>query len=486
MGKTSKWASLPKQIKELMLVRQVEAGNEANPEAFILQISRSKSGGGFDWCNTPEGSTFWDTVTNESNFKLFFQKYSRRSAREKYPKYVAPPSKVVCLYTGKYALKKNTGVFSDYSDYSGARFHHDDDEVTSTPDGFAHIEDDDLTFFSDEYYFTDRLDDYRICWDEWNDCHEWKNNCRHGYTSSYGSGWFNSEDEVYSSDSATYFMSPDVAESRGYYYLESADDYIHEDERYRFEEKNNAGYHDLERLWDCDMHNTKFTIGFEVEKEDDDAYQIKYQKLYNDTKWIKESDGSLDSGNGYELVSPVYDLYGKKLDADITRDDLVTLIDAEYSSNCGGHINIGSNSFTTKELNEGLSCFYPLLYAMYENRLGQTYCVAKNKNEYHQGNEKYSAIYVKSKVLEFRIFPAVRDVKNLIWRRDLMRIFVNNINKSEVDVLKMLVNKKSLLYKHLSKIFSEDKIMQKANLFIKYSKLYNNRNLDNNRGGLAI
>jgi hypothetical protein len=165
------------------------------------------------------------------------------------------------------------------------------------------------------------------------------------------------------------------------------------------------------------------------------------------------------------------------MDKEIKGDDeLRDLIDADYSDNCGGHINLGSTMYTPTQLFAGLSAFMPLMYSMYTNRLTRTYCQAKRKHNYHSP-DKYSAVYIKDNVVEFRIFSAVRSIKNLLWRRDFVRIMCDNINKSELDVLKMLVNQNSKLYKHMRKIYSQDELLDKTKQFIYYSERFNDKKL---------
>ena len=267
----------------------------------------------------------------------------------------------------------------------------------------------------------------------------------------------------------------------GFRWCSRRDEWVHEDDDddYNDEEdcnKDNASYHSLDRM-DRRVGQCKFSVGFEIEKEDTAACEISYNKLYRETDWIKENDGSLNDSNGYELVSPIYDLYSDRLDEDIKKnDDLKTLINGDYSSNCGGHINISSTEYNPEQLFEGIIGFVPLLYGLYENRLHKNYSQAKKKHEYYNKN-KYSAIYIKDNVVELRLPPAVKNVTNLLWRRDLVRIMCDNINKSESDVLRLLLNQNSKLYKHLRKIFPQDKVVDKIEKFIYYSNTYNNKKL---------
>jgi hypothetical protein len=115
---------------------------------------------------------------------------------------------------------------------------------------------------------------------------------------------------------------------------------------------------------------------------------------------------------------------------------------------------------------------------MYENRIEEYYAKAHSKHKYHEMQTKQSAVYVKNHVLEFRIFPAVKNVKNLLWRRDLLRIMCSNINSSEIDVVKMIANPKSKLHIHMRQIFTIDTMVKKIELFVKYSKMYNDKNIE--------
>jgi hypothetical protein len=218
-------------------------------------------------------------------------------------------------------------------------------------------------------------------------------------------------------------------------------------------------------------------MGFEVEKEDREVRNSCYHDdLPN--HWTKERDGSLSDSSGFELISPVYNFFDVLHEQDIAASNLLTNhINAKHSKACGGHIHIGSKLYTTEQIFEGISSFLPVLYSLYETRLDVNYCKAKKKHEY-LNRDKYSAVYVRDTTVEFRIFPAVKSVDNLKWRIDLLRIMVRNFGKSERDVLTMLCDRKSLLHEHLLKVINADKMLQKVALFVKYSSIYNDTNLD--------
>lgn len=361
-------------------------------------------------------------------------------------------------YPGEYALRSECKYADENQAYALAR------DVYRTIHG--------------SYFIGGTSDSLDIVWSEFNG--DWL--CTDNDYVYYGYVGRRNEDYFYSRSAvcigSEYYYSAEVAEDCGFRYHRGHDEWYEEGD-YPYEVSEcNASYHDLSRR--DHSNNSVFKIAFEIEKEDSEAGLIHYDNLHYNTGWCKENDGSLDDENGYELVSPIFDLYSDDLEKAINKhSDLKTLINAEYSDNCGGHINVSCTTIRPNVLFEGMSAFMPLLYALYEDRLDRTYSKAKAKHNYHIERDKYSSVYIKDNLVEFRIFPAVRSVANLLWRRDLIRIMVDNMNRSELDVLKMILNKKSKLHNHLRLIFNEDKILQKADLFMRYSEVYNYKKLPN-------
>lgn len=338
------------------------------------------------------------------------------------------------------------------------------------------LSDDVYTEFYGQTYIDGNND---VHWSEWHEesINTEHSNCRYGYYSS-GSNetYFDYRESICWNDN--YYANSDVAEDHDIIYCDRSGEYMHRDDIEDYLSHNNASYQSLSRK-DKTTNKTICYIGFEIEKEDDDTCGIHYENLYEKTGWAKENDGSLSDTNGYELVSPTFDLFTDAMDKDINgSEDLRTLIDANYSSACGGHINISHTKYSPDELFEGICGFVPLLYSMYEHRLDKTYSQAKKKQEYFYTRDKYSSFYIKNNRVELRLPPAVKSVRNLLWRRDLMRIIMTNINASEIDVLKMIVNQKSKLYKHLRIIYTQSEVLSKIEKFIMYSKMYNNKVID--------
>lgn len=380
------------------------------------------------------------------------------------------PRTIVEMHNGEFALKKDC-IHAELNDQWGLI-----DEVHET--------------FHGSFYIEGTEDDLELVWSDYHDSILDSNNrnVHYGYIDGRCSqDWFYDRHNTAFIIDDDWFRNDDAARYHDYVYHNRDDRWYHAD---CYPVDKNASYHNLSRLKRF-SDAPKFSIGFEIEKEDDDAYEIEYEELYDDTGWIKESDGSLDDDNGYELVSPAFDLYKSDIDDEINRSsDLRKLINADSSSKCGGHINIASSIFDTETLFEHVSGWLPLFYAMYEHRMEKNYSKAKKKHTYRYSQDKYSAIYIKDNVLEFRIPSAVKSVNNLLWRRDLMRIMCSSIKEvtikgfepywkgaSEVEVLQMMMNPKSKLYKHLRLVYTQDRLIDKVELFIKYSQSFNDKQL---------
>lgn len=350
-------------------------------------------------------------------------------------------------------------------------------------DGYIHKDEACYVVSSGEYFMENYQPD-TVFFSDYNDAYVDENDpCVYWGIYRYGvdMGYFYSSSPCRDVHERIWYADSDVAEEHDVYYDECLGEYTSCP-------SPNASYQSLTRKFKF-TGRTTFGIGFEIEKEDEDAYEIPYLELYKDKGWCKENDGSLDE-YGYELVSPAFDLFTSDLDNDIKSSvDLRCLINGDHTTNCGGHLTLSSCEYTANELLEGVAGFVPLLYAMYNGRIGNDYCSPKQKWVYHRGGNRDAinlrgnrmVVEAENKIfgaIEFRIFSAVRNVNNLIWRRDLMRIFANNINKSERDVLKMLCSPNSLLFKHLNKVYSVDRIVDKIKLFVEFSKEYNFRKLE--------
>ena len=347
----------------------------------------------------------------------------------------------------------------------------------------CHTDDEDDVFHTTcgDSFHNDEQDDCDIVWCEYDELYAYQSDCEYGYVTRRTEGYFLRDDNDWVCCDDTYYRTSEVAAYNDVYYYDSVNEYRHIDDAPADDDDEDddtylAQYHSGEREWRVDK-TTPWTMGFEVEKEDRDIRNSCYHDdLPND--WTKERDGSLSDSSGFELISPVYNLFDRLHEDDIAASSLLrNHINAKHSKSCGGHIHIGSKLYTTEQLFQGISGFLPVLYSLYESRVDVNYCKVKKKHEY-LNRDKYSAVYVRDTTVEFRIFPAVKSVDNLKWRIDLLRIMVRNFGKSERDILTMLCDRKSILHEHLLKVISADKMLQKVALFVKYSSIYNDTNLD--------
>lgn len=68
-------SEFPLPIVQKMIEHQVMQGNPANVEVFQADPTTSRSDGGFEWEDSPEGWDFWDNVIEDMEFNVFFERY---------------------------------------------------------------------------------------------------------------------------------------------------------------------------------------------------------------------------------------------------------------------------------------------------------------------------------------------------------------------------------------------------------------------------
>lgn len=391
---------------------------------------------------------------------------------------------LVVLYNGEQAPMSECHQF-DFGQYAGEWYHESDTSILTVTSGDVGHENDKIyhTDCGDSFH-EDEQSDLEIVWSDYNRSYMYMSNSYYGIIDRRGNeGYFSSDqDYVYSENDDKYFVNRDIANEHDYYYCDNASDWLYvddiQDDDQDSDNEGIVGYHDLERRWACD-NDTLWTFGYECEKEDREAkISSDPHELHRQLGFCKESDGSLNSWSGYELVSPVYDLYGDKHEEHLNDPRIKTLVNGSYGRSCGGHIHIGSSMYTPEQIFSGLSSFMPLLYSLYKKRMTEDYARTKKKYQYYN-REKRSSVYIQSRTCEFRIFPAIKSCENLLWRVKLLQIMVRNFNSSEREVLKMLTNKKHELHQHIASAVGEDKMMEKVNDFILFSKEWNDFNIDN-------
>jgi hypothetical protein len=223
-------------------------------------------------------------------------------------------------------------------------------------------------------------------------------------------------------------------------------------------------------------NKSPFRIGFEIEKEDEEILQSidinDFEEVTNHV-WRKERDGSLDSDSGFELISPVFELNSDMIENTIKESrTLINHINADSNyENCSAHMNLSDTTKNTTELYESIVNYMPLLYAMYPQRLDNNYCKAKTKYSLRSENEKYQAIKIHSTRLEFRIFPRIKNLTQLMFRIRLMELITTN----QVNNYESAVNRIECVFQPFliqSKIYNESSykdLMRRTNdMAIKY------------------
>ena len=316
----------------------------------------------------------------------------------------------------------------------------------------------------------------KFCLDYW-DYSELSENSRYSDWSDY----VLDEDAVHAEDVMEYYHEADVGGS----VFEWNDGYYR---TYEEEEEPElvSGYHEGIRTTLSESRDAKFTIGFEVEKEDEDVlndYTVDDCEVHG---WAREYDGSLYDG-GYELVSPVFDLFGDEFDKHMNQSTIRDHINGDSSAErCGGHINIGMKDVNGREFFDGIKGFVPLILTLYRNRMTNQYCKARpNINDYKDG-DKYTAVNVRNSYIEIRVVSRVLNATQLTWRRDLMRIMVSDyMGVGPVRILRDITDKRSKLHRHLMKVYDMQGILKIASIYAQFADdFYNTYEVTSNGEGM--
>jgi hypothetical protein len=206
-------------------------------------------------------------------------------------------------------------------------------------------------------------------------------------------------------------------------------------------------------LLEGEYYGSKFTIGFEVEKNSLHRSAVKEYELFCGF----ERDGSC----GYEAVTHILPL----LPAGQWRTKVFDMmhkaekiIDDRYSPSdkrCGGHITIAVDGMRGDELRTAIRKNAGIILALFRKRLKNSYCNSNLRmqesgeggstlsgsyfNGYHH---KYQTALVKGNCLEFRVPSRVESVKQMMRRYELFYeltdFTVNSPNGSHESLLKRL------------------------------------------------
>lgn len=178
-------------------------------------------------------------------------------------------------------------------------------------------------------------------------------------------------------------------------------------------------------LFDGVEATSKFTIGFEVEKNTFHRGCVKEYPLFCGF----ERDGSC----GFEAVTHVLPLLGKsywRTKVFNMFHEAQRVIEDSYSPSdvsCGGHITVGVEGMDGADLMERMRKFVPILYAIFRKRLANTFCYGNPQMVDTRGGVgininvgKYSVALNKHFGVEIRLPSRVTSVKQMIRRYELM------------------------------------------------------------------
>lgn len=199
--------------------------------------------------------------------------------------------------------------------------------------------------------------------------------------------------------------------------------------------------------FDGNEYNSRFTIGFEIEKNALHRGAVKEYELFCGF----ERDGSC----GYEAVTHILPL----LPAGQWRTKVFDMmhkaekiIDDRFSPSdrrCGGHITIAVDGMDGRELREAIRKNSGIFLALFRKRLQNSYCNSNlrlqnstDSNLFNGYHHKYQTALVKGNCLEFRLPSKVESVKQLMRRYELfyevVDFTINNPNGSHATLLKRL------------------------------------------------
>lgn len=213
--------------------------------------------------------------------------------------------------------------------------------------------------------------------------------------------------------------------------------------------------------------DSRFKVGIEVEKEDEDVvHNTKTREVLETTGWVIERDASLDNEIGFELISPIYPFDIPEIERRI--EPITRLLNAKTSIRCGGHIHVSDTERTPEEILLDIRGYLPLLYGLYPSRAKREYSEAKEVDSYLSNGHR-QAISITPNTLEFRIFPAVRDKNQLLFRLSLVEYMLKNKETDVIKVGELLLDKNSELYKLLSRRISDVRLRVKAEALVDYA-----------------
>ena len=196
--------------------------------------------------------------------------------------------------------------------------------------------------------------------------------------------------------------------------------------------------------------NSKFTIGFEVEKTRFSRGAVTEYALFAGF----ERDGSC----GYEAITHILPLLPKgewRNKVFNMMYEAKRIIEDSYSpsnTSCGGHITLAVDGMDGEELMNRLKKFSGVMLSLFRRRLGNGYCRSNPFMDVNTNAGRYQVCLRKGDRVEFRLPSRITGVKQMMRRYELCYMMldfaVNRPNASFKTFLKAVAPIVSSMYGH--------------------------------------
>lgn len=225
--------------------------------------------------------------------------------------------------------------------------------------------------------------------------------------------------------------------------------------------KNVHQYHSgIGRGMSSSVAAAKYRIGLEIEKSGwpIPAVRESTRPLVEQLGWVFERDGSVP--NGFELITPVYDLMEDTLLTHI--DAAAPFINVPAIQNAGGHISFSVNGLNDHQLLEKMKGWVPFILSLYRYRLSNNYAKVTTFERFKDRSRH--ALHCKSEYIEFRIVGPVKSVGQLKWRIRLFRHIALNLDMS----FEKIISEATKIGSPLNELLMQLKVYQDMTKFRKF------------------
>ena len=229
-------------------------------------------------------------------------------------------------------------------------------------------------------------------------------------------------------DAAWCYDIQDYVHEDDAHWCEADDEYYYDEDKMpsREDDEHICSYHESpEAEFILDSYYSKMRIGFEIEKT---AFKSFDGGLANDRGDYVGSHELLkgyetDSSCGVEAITNILPLDSPRSEGRNGVfeyfDEAECIINSPSNKRCGGHICISVQEMSGYDILNKVRGNMAILYAMYRYRLNKEHC-RNNKKLNYNDNTKYSPVNVKPFGIEIRIPSAVKNVRQLKLRYDLI------------------------------------------------------------------